>query len=43
MDQFACMFCGLVLYVIICCYWCWPDMLSVAYDFPTSCCDLYDV
>ena len=39
----VCIFCGLVVYVIVCCYWCRPDMLSVACDSPTSCCNLYGV
>ena len=37
----VCMFCSLVAYVIVCCYWCQPDMLSVVCDSPTSCCNLY--
>ena len=37
------MFCGLVAYVIICCYWCWPGMLSVACDSSTICCNLFGV
>ena len=36
------MFCCLVAYAIICWYWCWPDIVSVACDSPTSC-DLYGV
>ena len=30
-------------YAIICHYWCWPDMLSVACDSPTSYCNLYGI
>ena len=39
----VCMFCCLVMYVSICCYWCQLDMLSVVCDPPASCCELYCV
>ena len=39
----VCMFCGLVMYVGICCYRCWLDMSSVASDSSASCCELYSI